>query len=207
MATKEEMLRALPVVQGDLTIRNWTRQDVDLLASWPAYPFPYEGFEFSFARMDSIERDEFFQARQEKRARIVLVIDHTRQPAIGYIALRSIDWQTGTIGNFGFRVHPASCGRGVGTSVLRCVTQWSFERGIKLWRLDVAASNTRAVRCYEKVGFVPRGKIWREASNLCDVDLDEPRYDFIRPHVRRQGGKIELAFLVMELGSEDYRGR
>jgi hypothetical protein len=60
------MLRALPVVQGDLTIREWTRQDVDLLVSWRAYPFPYEGFGFSFAQMDSAERDELFRARQEK---------------------------------------------------------------------------------------------------------------------------------------------
>ena len=207
MATKEEMLRALPVVHGDLTIREWTRRDVDLLASWPAYPFPYEEFRFSFAQMDSAERDELFRARQEKPDTIVLVVDHRRQPAIGYIALRSIDWETGTIGNLGFRVHPGWCGRGVGTSVLRCVTQWSFERGVVLWRLDVAASNTRAVRCYERVGFVPTGKIWREASDLCDVDLDAPRYDFIRPHIRRRDGKVELKFLVMELESEDCRGR
>jgi RimJ/RimL family protein N-acetyltransferase len=115
MATKEAVLRALPVVQGDLTIRNWTRQDVDLLASWPAYPSPYEGFEFSFARMDSIARDEAFRARQEKPDATVLVVDHTRQPAIAYLALRSIDWLEGRVGNLGFRVHPVWCNRGLGT--------------------------------------------------------------------------------------------
>jgi RimJ/RimL family protein N-acetyltransferase len=207
MATKEEMHRALPLLQGDLTIREWTRQDVDLLASWPAYPFPYEGFEFSFAQMDSIARDEVFQARQENPNAIVLVVDHPRQPAIAYLALRSIDWREGRVGNLGFRVHPAWCDRGLGTSVLRRVTRWSLEQGIVLWRLDVAASNTRAVRCYERVGFVTAGRIRRQASDLCEVDLDRPRYDFIRPYVRGRDAKIELAFLVMELGSEDCRGR
>jgi RimJ/RimL family protein N-acetyltransferase len=199
MATKEGMLSVLPLLQGNLTIREWTRQDVDLLAGWPPYPFPYEGFEFSFASMSATERDELFQARQENPDTIVLVIDHAAHPAIGYIAPRLIDWGNGTVGNFGFRIHPAWWGRGVGTSVLQQVTRWSFECGIKLWRLDVAASNARAIRCYEKVGFVRTGEIWRSASNLNDVDWDGPGYDFIRPHIRQHGGEVELCFWVMEL--------
>jgi RimJ/RimL family protein N-acetyltransferase len=115
MATKGDMLRALPLVGGGLTIREWTRQDVDLLASWPTYPFPYEGFGFSFARTELTERDELFRARQAKPNAIVLVVDHPQQAAIGYVAPRSIDWENGTVGNCGIRVHPAWCGRGVGT--------------------------------------------------------------------------------------------
>jgi RimJ/RimL family protein N-acetyltransferase len=202
MATKEGILGLLPLRQDDLTIREWIRQDVDLLAGWPAYPFPYEGLEFSFAEMSATERDERFRARQETPNTIVLVVDHANQPAIGYIAPRLIDWGNGTVGNFGFRIHPAWCGRGVGTSVLQQVIRWSFECGIKLWRLDVAASNARAIRCYEKVGFVRTGEIWRDASNLSDVDMNGPGYDFIRPHIRKQGGEVELCFWVMELRSE-----
>jgi RimJ/RimL family protein N-acetyltransferase len=202
MAAKEGMLRTLPLEQGALTIRGWTRRDVDLLASWPTYPFPYEGFEFSFAVMSATERDELFRTRQEKPDTIVLVVDHTQQPAIGYVAPRLIDWVSGTVGNFGFRIHPAWWGRGMGTSVLQQVTRWSFECGIELWRLDVAASNARAIRCYEKVGFVRTGEIWRSASNLNGVDMDEPSYNFIRSHVRQRGAEVELCFWVMELGSK-----
>jgi ribosomal protein S18 acetylase RimI-like enzyme len=165
MATKEGMLRALPLRQGDVTIRAWIRKDVDLLAGWPTYPFPYEGFEFSFAAMSATERDELFRARQEEPNMTVLVVDHAKQPAIGYIAVMLIDWGNGT-------------------------------------RLDVAASNARAIRCYEKVGFVRTGEMWRDASNLNDVDMNEPRYDFIRPHIRKHGGEVKLCFWVMELGSK-----
>jgi ribosomal protein S18 acetylase RimI-like enzyme len=59
--------------------------------------------------------------------------------------------------------------------------------------LDVAASNARAIRCYEKVGFVRTGEIWRDAGNLNDVDISEPRYDFIRSHIRRGGGGANSA--------------
>jgi RimJ/RimL family protein N-acetyltransferase len=199
MVTKTEMLSGLPLVGGTLTIREWTRHDVDLLASWPAYPFPYKGFGFSFAQIGPAERDRLFHARQSVPATVTLVADHSTQPAIGYIAARSIDWATGTIGNLGARVHPAWCGRGVGTSILRRVTRWSFQCGIRLWRLDVAACNMRAIRCYERVGFVRTGEMWRSASDLRDIDLAGPRYDYIRRYTRRRDGEVELCFTVMEL--------
>ena len=61
-------------------------------------------------------------------------------------------------------------------------------------------SNARAMRCYEKVGFVRTGEFWRDAGNL--VDLREPQYDFMWPHLREQGGRIELRFWTMELQDE-----
>jgi RimJ/RimL family protein N-acetyltransferase len=198
---KSKLLDRLPLSQGELTVREWTRQDLDLLASWPPYPFPYRGFEFSFAGMDAAERDQVFWSRQSRADAMVLVVDHCRgtRPAIGYLAPREIDWEAGTVGSVGMRVHPAWCGRGVGTSILRSVTRWSLQRGMRRWRLDVAASNARAVRCYEKVGFARTGEMWRDASHLGAQNLSEPRYDFIRRHLREQGSRIELRFWVMEL--------
>jgi RimJ/RimL family protein N-acetyltransferase len=153
--------------------------------------------------MDAAERDEVFRSRQSRADAMVLVVDHSEQPAIGYLALREIDWEAGIVGNVGMRVHPAWCGRGVGTSILRSVTQWSFQAGMVSWRLDVAASNARAVRCYEKVGFVQTGEFWRDASHLGDLDLDGPRHDFLRPHLRGSGNELELRFWVMELKKQD----
>jgi RimJ/RimL family protein N-acetyltransferase len=151
--------------------------------------------------MDAAERDALFRARHERADAIVLVIDHCRGAwtAIGYLAPRSINWETGAVGNVGMRVHPDWCGRGVGTSSLRLVTRWSFECGIARWRLDVAASNARAIRCYEKVGFVRTGEFWCSAGDLDAQNLSGPRYDFLRPHLRERGGRIELRFWVMEL--------
>lgn len=196
---KSELLDTLPLSQGELTVREWTRRDVDRLAGWPRYPFPYRGFEYSFAAMGPTERDELFRTRQERADAMTLVVDHDAQPAVGYLASREVDWETGTVGNLGMRVHPAWCGRGVGTSILRKVTRWSFEQGFVRWRLDVAASNARAVRCYEKVGLVRTGEFWLDASHLEDLDIDGPRYDFLRPHLRACGDELELRFWVMEL--------
>jgi RimJ/RimL family protein N-acetyltransferase len=196
---KARLLCRLPLRQCGLTVREWTRTDVDRLASWPPYPFPYQGFEFSFAGMGPEKRDETFRARQDRADAFVLVVELTAQPAVGCVALRSIEWETGTIGNVGVRVHPDWCSRGVGTSIVRLVTRWSFECGIARWRLDVAASNARAVRCYEKVGFVRVGEFWRDASHLSKLDVDRPCYHFLRPHLRGRGRELELRFWRMEL--------
>jgi RimJ/RimL family protein N-acetyltransferase len=197
--TKHTLLAALPLHEGQLTIRQWTRADLDLLGAWPDYAFPYQGMEFSFRGKSALEKEQCFQARQDNPDTIVLVADHTQAAAIGYLALLRIDWQARIIGNFGLRVHPAWCDQGIGTAMLRAVSRWSFERGVAAVRVDVAASNTRAVCCYEKVGFVRSGELWRDAADLQGVDLSTDRYAFLRPHVRLEEELPRLRFLLMEV--------
>lgn len=202
---KRTLLAALPLCEGQLKIRQWRREDLDLLGAWPDYAFPYQGMEFSFRGKSSLEKDQWFQARQGDPDMIVLVADHTDAPAIGYLALLRIDWQARIIGNFGLRIHPAWCDQGVGTAMLRAVTRWSFERGMAAVRVDVAASNTRAVRCYEKVGFRSVSEMWRNAADLQGVDLNTDRYGFLRPHVRLESEIHKLRFLLMEFARSTPR--
>lgn len=203
--TKRTLLAALPLREGHLTIRQWRREDLDLLAAWPDYAFPYQGMEFSFRAKSSLEKDQWFEARQGNPDTIVLVADHTQATAIGYLVLLRIDWHSHIIGNFGLRVHPTWCDQGVGTSMLRVVTRWSFEGGTAAVRVDVAASNTRAVRCYAKVGFRSVGEVWRDAADLRGVDLSTDRYDFLRPHVRLEDEMPKLRFLLMEFAHSTQR--
>ena len=39
--TKNVLLAGLPLSAGEVTVRQWTRQDLDTLAAWSDYPFPY----------------------------------------------------------------------------------------------------------------------------------------------------------------------
>ena len=197
--TKHTLFATLPLCQGDLTIRQCTRADLDLLGAWPDYAFPYQGMEFSFRGKSALEKDQWYQARQDNPDTIILVADHPEAAAIGYLALLRIDWQARIIGNFGLRVHPAWCDQGIGTAMLRAVSRWAFERGVAAVRVNVAASNTRAVRCYEKVGFVRSGELWRDAADLQGIDLSTDRYAFLQPHVRLESELPKLRFLLMEV--------
>lgn len=197
--SKEMLVESLPLVNEDLTIRRWTREDVDRFAQWPRYRFPYEAFDFGFRAMDPTERDRVCRDREARADAIILAVDGNAGTSLAYLALHGIDWAKGQVRNFGFRVHPHLCGRGVGTRILRTVTCWLFHGGMSLIQVDVAASNARAVRCYERVGFVGTDTLWRDAADLADKDLSTPRYAFLRPHVRMAKGLPQLRFWLMEL--------
>ena len=197
--SKERLVESLPLVTEGLTIRRWTRDDVGRFAEWPGYEFPYEAFDFGFRAMDSAERDRVYRDREARSDAIILAVDGDAGASLAYLALYGIDWAKGQVRNFGFRVHPHRCGRGVGTRVLQAVTRWLFQGGMSSICVDVAASNPRAVRCYEKVGFARTGTVWRDAADLAGKDLSTPRYTFLRPHVRMVKDSPQLRFWLMEL--------
>lgn len=79
----------------------------------------------------------------------------------------------------------AAQGKGLGRDVVRTLARWLFEvRGHHRIEIDPAADNTRAIRCYQTVGFQPIGiardrergpdGTWRD-SLLMDLLADELR--------------------------------
>ena len=79
---------------------------------------------------------------------------------IGFVALHSIEWNNGAgllaigIGEAAYR------GKGYGTDALRLILRFAFHE-LNLFRvgLDVIATNTRAIRTYEKLGFQHEGRM------------------------------------------------
>ena len=192
-----DLVWALPLISDSTTIRPCTRADLELLASWPRYPRPYQAFDFSFRSLGPAERDRFFVDWVQGDDRITLVCDRGSEAAIGYIALLRIDWHSRAARSMSLRVHADWCGRGIGTQMLQLVSEWWFGCDMQTLRLDVAASNQRAVRCYRKAGFAQRGELWREAPDLQSVDLEQAQYDFLQAHVRFSGPVPEIRFLWM----------
>ncbi len=193
------MLKSLPLCEDEILIRPWIRKDLDELAKWPEYPFPYEPFNSSLKEMSCEEKDQHFCSREDNPNRITLVVDHTTQKAIGYLALVQIDWVDRKVGNMGFRIHPLWCNKGIGTLVINTVSDWCFKSGLKALRFDVTAANTRAIQCYEKAGFVKTEEFWRNDQGLRNIDIDQTRYDFLRPHARLNGDVPQIRFWWMEL--------
>jgi RimJ/RimL family protein N-acetyltransferase len=77
---------------------------------------------------------------------------------IGFVALHSVEWNNGAallaigIGEARYR------GKGYGTDALQLILRFAFHE-LNLFRigLDVIATNTRALRMYEKLGFQREG--------------------------------------------------
>ena len=113
--TKETLKGRLPITAGTITIRFLSREDLNMLAAWPKYPFPFEGFEFGFRGMNEAQLDMVFQERIERLDYVPLVVDDAQHQSIGYIALAKIKWTEFKIGDFGFRIHPGWVNKGIGT--------------------------------------------------------------------------------------------
>ena len=126
---------------------------------------------------------------------------------IAYVALLAIDWTRSEVRALSCRVHPQFCGQGAGTGVLRSVVEWAFEGGVCSIALDVAASNGRAIRCYEKAGFSDIGEIRRpftlpvspNQDPAACRDVTAPELAFLQPHIQLRQGTKKLRFRVMEI--------
>ncbi len=201
--SKLTIVQSLPLREHPLCLRMQTRQDLDTVADWPPYPPPYEGFALQFEDLTPRQRDDLFASRQADPHRITLIADHADRPCIAYLGLIQIDWRKRTVGNMGYRIHPAWCDQGFGTHIMRIVACWFLSHSFQTLRLDVVAANTRAIRCYEKVGFVKTGEFWKQDSMLSSLDLTQPCYECLRPHVRTEGYAPQLRFWWMELHHHD----
>ena len=196
---KQRLMGALPLDDGKLTVRSCTRHDMEVLSRWPCYPWPYDVFRFSFAGLGTSQLDEFFEQRASDFRRVTVVADEGSIPCVGYVALLQIDWEQGVVGDMSLRVSPDFCGRGIGSRVIQLVGRWCLQGGLNTLRLSVAASNVRAVRCYEKAGFVRREEFWQPDATLSPSLLVEKRYDFLRPYARVLDGVVQVRFWWMQL--------
>ena len=131
-------------------------------------------------------------------SRITLVVDAAEASVIGYIAMVQADWVKGIAGNMSFRIHPDFCDQEIGSCVMSKVRDWWFAHGMDSLRLDVAATNHRAIRCYTSVGFQKTGEFWREAHDLVGKDPSEQKYRFLGNHVDCNTSIPRIRFYWME---------
>jgi RimJ/RimL family protein N-acetyltransferase len=166
MLTKDHILAAFPVHDGDLVIRHWLRSDLDRRAAWPPYLHPYAELSSALSAMPTTKRDEYFRGRDGSSDGVTLSVDMAGVLCIAHISLRNVDWRAMTVNNMGFRVHPDWCNRGLGSRILRIMVARLAAIGIVSLRVDVSSANGRAIRCYEKSGFALSGQFDQEDGSF-----------------------------------------
>jgi len=91
-----------------------------------------------------------------------LFIIHTLQDdrPIGFIGLDGITWNSGDCFVFIAIGERENWGKGYGTDAMRVILRYAFtELNLHRVSLDVFGYNPRAIRSYEKAGFVIEGKV------------------------------------------------
>jgi hypothetical protein len=69
--------------------------------------------------------------------------------------------------------------------------------GFRSIRLDVAATNYRAVRCYEQCGMRIVEEFWQNGEG--PDDPNEAKWAPLMPHLRREGDQWFVRFYWMEI--------
>ena len=114
----------------------------------------------SFNFVSREQHQKWFKAIQEPKNSLVLSVRRNEDRAlVGLVQLVHIN-RVYSNAELRIRLDPAQLGRGYGTEATKLLCQHAF-RDLNLHRvyLHVLASNSRAVRCYEKAGFTVEGQL------------------------------------------------
>lgn len=198
MVAEEAEMREL--LGERVRIRPWRRADTLMQERWPRYSEPFSSLWNIPRPYQPGQDDSHWTGVTEAWA-----IDLKSGQLIGRISLREIDrqWQSARLG---ISLAQPYVGQGLGGEALRLFLAYYFgSLGYQRMVLDVAAFNLRAVRCYQRLGFVGVGSEWRRIGNEPVLRLlDDQQYQHLRPHFRRNRFDAQVEFYEMELTREAW---
>ena len=142
-----------------IELRGLRRDDLPLYASWIDNREATQFMETGWRPAHEAELEGIFKTSTEAPDHAVFVIvDKTSGKPVGVAGLYLIHW---ICRRAEFRIligDSAALGRGLGTEACELIVSYGFEHlNLELIYLGVNCENTRAIRSYEKSGFVTEG--------------------------------------------------
>ena len=171
--------------------------DLAEIRAWPYYTGLWGDMSMTVEAARSKDGRYWWERGEEADRCQYSVVSGSTGRLIGVHALVRIDWAKRVVGNMGVRIHPDLCGKGYGTESLGALLQAVLRSGIRCIRLDVAATNERAVRCYQKCGMRITEEWWREGKGPSDPEA--PEWAPLLQHFRRQAEAWAVRFYWMEI--------
>lgn len=169
----------MAVINNPVSLRLMTKDDLPMLHGWLSHPHVVQwwGDAEDISTLDSLLTDE----------KVTPYIAMLGTRAIGfaqsYIALGSGDgwWENetdpGMRGIDQFLAYPTDLNRGFGTQLVRALVRQLFsDLAVTKIQTDPAPTNLRAIRCYEKAGFV-QGDVITTPDGLA-LYMIQTRHDF-----------------------------
>ncbi len=126
-----------------------------------------------------------------------MAVELTNGELVGYLTLYEIHLRSRQA-TLGINFNPTVLGHGYGTEALRAFLPIFFAHGFNEMRLQVIAFNARAIRCYEKCGFVKVSERWDADSERCRLDIfGDSRFADVRKWFRISRGQLEALQYTM----------
>lgn len=186
------------IITARAITRRTTLDDLPKIAVWHSYPWPYDCFNMTNKRARSQSSPYWWQQIGQLDRCHYSVLLPERDQIIGVHAFVSIDWAKACVGNMGIRIRPDLCKQGYATETLAPLLKAVLDSGIQSIRLDVAATNQRAICCYQKCGMQIIDEFWLEHKGE-PIDPDDPKWIPLMPHFQRKANKWMVRFHWMEI--------
>lgn len=184
-----------------LVIRDMVREDLDQILTWRPFEDPLEA-SWNLQWRDRQEMDRWFEQHVCDPSCRMYVVTLREGQVIGRLSLRQIHHPESAVLGIAFGADWVN--QGYGTEALRAFARYYFdEMGFHTLLLDVAATNTRAVRCYEKCGFVKIAERHQPATWWEARVAQRPENAHLRCYLKRQFGRYWLLFYDMKLERQD----
>lgn len=146
-------------------LRALTHNDLDRVLSWHNDHELYASLSGHFRYVSREAEAEWLRRRIEARDEVNLAICLSKtHEHIGNIYLRNIDWVHRNAELHIFLAKPGHRGKGYGSEAVQKTTRYAFEDlGLMRIYLHVLATNSAAIKSYERCGFVAEGRLRRHA--------------------------------------------
>ena len=119
-----------------------------------------------FLLYEMMDAETFKPIFDELFSRDVLYIFEEKNEAVGMFKLVPLLYRNAHIAYLGgLAIHPSFAGKGHGLTMLNEITAYAKQQGFLRVELSVATVNEKAIRLYEKAGFVKEG-IFRKFTYL-----------------------------------------
>jgi len=186
------------IVTARTLVRKAVSEDLSKISRWPGYEWPCECFDVvGPPRARNGQAPWWERIDDPDRCHYSVILPATGE-VIGIHAFVQIGWSARTVANMGVRIVAPLCSQGYGTESLKPLLADILRCGISRIRLDVAASNARAVRCYKTCGMRIVEALWREHRGA-SPEPDTPKWAFAMPHLRFEDGHWLTRFYWMEI--------
>ncbi len=179
-------------------VRPTTIDDLKQIHNWPSYPEPFECFNLTDPG-SRIYDGRFWWERIEApdRNQYSVILPDTGE-VIGLHAFVKIDWDKRTVGNMAIRIRADLCDRKYGLESLKPLIKSILATCMVCIRLDVAATNIRAVNCYENCGMKIVDEFWRKHEGA-PFHPNNSIYAFPKEHLKQDGNDLLVRFYWMEI--------
>lgn len=194
----------MKILEGEkVKIRPLLLNDVYSMLNWGKHKNPLFKY-YNFPQLTDEEIEQWFKSRVSSKKRKCFVVINEDNKVVGYLTIKNIKIITKSSW-LGIVFDPNYTDMGYGTDAIKTILKYYFnDLKMKTMYLDVLKYNKRAIRCYEKCGFV---KVKEYKKKLEDQEIDIFNNEEIKDAVDYFyiiNGKIYASVYKMKITFKEY---